>query len=175
LKNRYLSFLPTGSSVLPMLLCLPIATVIGVSQTEAVGAQSLGNPEAPFTEEELEPVEEDIEMSIPDNTEETENFFNLWSEDEYDVFQSDDFAEIEGYETNVYDEVPGPADGEYDVYREDAEPQEGVVNNDPFDINESDDALNIYEDNDLYDDDANDLYDVHEGLGDDSDEIDNTQ
>jgi hypothetical protein len=63
LKNRYLSFLPTGSSVLPMLLCLPIATVIGVSQTEAVGAQSLGNPEAPFTEEELEPVEEDIEMS----------------------------------------------------------------------------------------------------------------
>jgi len=42
------------------------------------------------------------------------------------------------------------------------------VNNDPFSTNESEDDLYIYEDNDLYDDDADDMHDTYEGLGDDN-------
>jgi hypothetical protein len=172
LESRYFSMLPSSSRIFGVLLCLPVATIIGVSQAEAAKAQAVNPVEAPYTEQELQPFEEEIEESLPPKLpEESRDNFNLWSEDEYDVFGSDDFAEIEDYETDIYEEQPGPADGRYEIYDADEDDGEGVVNNDPFSTNESEDDLNIYEDNDLYDDDADDMYDTYEGLGDDNYDI----
>jgi hypothetical protein len=102
-----------------------------VSQVSTAVAQTFEPAEAPFTEEELEPHEEAIEESIPSELpEEPRDDFNLWSEDEYDFFESDDFVEIEGYETDIYEELPGPADGSYEVYDADEDDDGGVVDND---------------------------------------------
>lgn len=117
MKNQYFSAFPRSSRIFGFLLWLPIATVIGVSQTNAAVAQVLDPAEAPFTEQELEHYEEDIEESLPPALPEAPEIeFSIWSEDEYDVFESDDFAIFEGYDADLYDEQPGPADGDYEVY-----------------------------------------------------------
>ncbi|MGB3308941.1 MAG: hypothetical protein WBG32_15320 [Nodosilinea sp.] len=101
-------------------------------------AQALAQPEAPFTEEELESVEAEIEESIPPALEDPRGSFNfnIWSEDEYDVFESDDFVINTDYETDVYDEQPGPADGSYTNSADDVN-----VNNDPFNTSDREDDL----------------------------------
>ncbi|MGB3200878.1 MAG: hypothetical protein WBA99_08245, partial [Nodosilinea sp.] len=61
----------------------------------------------------LEPIEAEIEASIPPALDDSRSTFSIWSENEYDVFESDDFRINTDYETDFYDEQPGPADGSY--------------------------------------------------------------
>jgi hypothetical protein len=109
---------------------------MGIGMPTAAMAQAPAQPEAPFTEEELEPIEAEIEESIPPALEDSRSNFNIWSEDEYDVFESDDFVINTDYETTVYDEQPGPADGNYTNSADDID-----INDDPFNTGDREDDL----------------------------------
>ncbi|PSN14495.1 hypothetical protein C7293_11530 [filamentous cyanobacterium CCT1] len=111
MEAQNIPFLSAGSTFFGLLIGLPVATVMGIGMPTAALAQA--QPEAPFTEAELEPIEAEIEESIPPALEDSRSTFNIWSEDEYDVFESDDFRINTDYETDFYDEQPGPADGGY--------------------------------------------------------------
>lgn len=113
MKHRNILFPPAGSTLFGLLLGLPIVLVSGIGMSTAAVAQTSDQPEAPFTEEELEPIEAEIENSLPPALEDSRDYFRIWSEDEYDVFESDDFVINNDYQTDIYDEQPGPADGNY--------------------------------------------------------------
>ncbi|MBE9108029.1 hypothetical protein IQ273_01135 [Nodosilinea sp. LEGE 07298] len=92
METQNAPFRPAGSTFFGLLLGLPLATLMGIGMPTAAMAQAPAQPEAPFTEEELEPIEAEIEESIPPALEDSRSNFNIWSEDEYDVFESDDFV-----------------------------------------------------------------------------------
>lgn len=141
METRNDPFLTAGSKFFSLLLGIPMATVIGASvmgvMPTAAVAQAPTQPEAPFTEAELEPIEAEIEESIPPALEDSRSsFFNVWSEDEYDVFESDDFVINTDYEADFYDEVPGPADGSY------LNDMNGInIGDDPFNTGDREDDL----------------------------------
>jgi len=65
LESRNFSIFPSSSRIFGVLLCLPVATLLGVHQAESAHAQATNPVEAPYTEQELEPYEEEIEASLP--------------------------------------------------------------------------------------------------------------
>ena len=127
METQNIPFLSVGSTFFGLLVGLPVATVMGIGMPTAALAQAPAQPEAPFTEAELEPIEAEIEESIPPALDESRSTFNIWSEDEYDIFESDDFRINTDYETDFYDEQPGPADGSYLYGTDDVD-----ISDDPF-------------------------------------------
>ncbi|MGG6241041.1 hypothetical protein ACQ4N7_20655 [Nodosilinea sp. AN01ver1] len=135
MKPQNVPFPPAGSTFFGLLLGLPVATLMGLGMPTAAVAQTSA-PEAPFTDEELEPVETEIEESIPPAIEDSRNTFNVWSEDEFDVFESDDFVINTDYEADFYEEQPGPADGNYVNDADDID-----ISNDPFNAGDRENDL----------------------------------
>ncbi|PSR19428.1 hypothetical protein C8255_02135 [filamentous cyanobacterium CCP3] len=135
MKPQNVPFPPAGSTFFGLLLGLPVAALMGFGTPTAALAQDPA-PEAPFTEAELEPIEAEIEESIPPALDESRSTFNTWSEDEYDFFESDDFRINTDYETDFYDEQPGPADGSYLNGADDID-----TSDDPFNTGKSENEL----------------------------------
>lgn len=131
MKRRNILFPPAGSTLLGLLLGLPLALAASMGGCTAAVAQTPDQPEAPFTEAELEPIEAEIEDSLPPAQEGPRDYFRIWSENEYDVFESDDFVINNDYETDIYDEQPGPADGSYTDGAEDADIDNNSLNSSP--------------------------------------------
>lgn len=106
---------------IPQLLSLPKATIgltVAIAASLAGGpawAQSYPNVEPPYSEQELEPIETDINQSVETDEPEASTLpeafddINIYSEDEYDIYEGIDAFERRERpdQPDLYDEQPG--------------------------------------------------------------------
>lgn len=98
-----------------------MAAVSSLGIRPAIAQTSEANIEPPYTAEELEPVETEINSEVEGEADATDipgpiDDFNIYSEDEYDIYEGIDAYEILEFpdEPDVYDELPGVSDGVVD-------------------------------------------------------------
>lgn len=96
---------------------LSLAAVTSLGSHPAIAQTQETEIEPPYTSEELEALESDINSTIEGEADGTDipgpiDDFNFYSEDEYDIYEGIDAFEIRDFpdQPDIYDEQPGVID-----------------------------------------------------------------
>ncbi|PSN19192.1 hypothetical protein C7271_08530 [filamentous cyanobacterium CCP5] len=105
--------------LLGLLAGLSLGAVSQLEMRPAIAQADDGDINPPYSTEELEPLETEINSEVEGESDQTEipgpfDDFNLYSEDEYDLYEGIDAYEIYEFpeEPDVYDEQPGVTSNE---------------------------------------------------------------